>query len=524
MTPTSTATSTFTATGTPTHTTTSTATNTATHTATATYTPTNSPTATMTNTPTSTFTATDTFTATKTATNTATSTATYTPTTTYTFTATSTPTNTFTPTPDVEISKVSSETVAKSRDVITYTITLNVPVGPVMGVTVSDVLPSYLSFQSYGAVPAGGTTFAPNGQILMWSFPSLPVGTTTLTYQAQVSNYVPQGTILTNNAQVTYAGLTSPKKASVNVAMAVEYTVKVGVYNSAGELVKQIWVQELSQQITNFSLLQTPTITSLHGVVYVEVNGQQIATWDGTNQAGDPVSNGVYYVKVDNIDPYGVDTSVSETVTVSRSIAKIQVNIYNEAGEVIKHLYAYSDDPGNMNLGDVAFSSSVIKPTVGTPTSNGTSDLTLTFPNGVTVTWDGTNDNGQIVTDGTYEVEVNWTDGKGGQQVTTHNVTVERGNNSPAGGNVFAYPNILKGGTMSVTVRINSSLSLTLTASVYDVAGELVKRPVTGQVGIGTASVDVSGLASGLYFIVVDLADTNGHLIQKQVTQIVIER
>jgi uncharacterized repeat protein (TIGR01451 family) len=424
----------------------------------------------------------------------------------------------------VEISKTASETVAKSGDVITYTITLNVPVGPAVGVTVTDVLPSYLTFQGYGAVPSGGTTFAPNGQTLMWSFPSLPVGTVTFSYQAQVGSYVPQGTVLTNNAQVTYAGLASPKKTSVNVTMSTEYLVKVGVYNSAGELVKQIWVQELSQQITNFSLLQTPTITSLNGVVYVEVNGQEIATWNGTNQAGDPVSNGVYYMKVDNIDPYGVDTSVSETVTVSRSIAKVQVDVYNEAGEIVKHLYAYADDPGNMNLGNVTFSSSVIRPIVGTPTPNGTGDLTITFPNGETVTWDGTDDNGQIVTNGTYMVEVNWTNGTGGQQVTTHDVTVERGNGSPAGGTVFAYPNILKGGAGMVTVQINSPLILTLTASVYDVAGELVKMPVTGLAGNGNVQVDVSKLASGLYFVVVNMTDSNGHFIQRQVTQIVIER
>ena len=393
-----------------------------------------------------------------------------------------------------------------------------------MGVTVTDVLPNYLSFQGYGAVPSGATTYAPNGQALMWSFPSLPAGSVTLTYTALVSNYVPQGTILTNNAQVTYAGLSAPKKASVDVSMAVQYTVKLAVYNSAGELVKQIWVQELSQQVTNFSLLQTPSITSLHGVVYVEVNGEQIATWDGTNQTGDPVSNGGYYIKVDNIDPFGVDTSVSETVTVSRSIAKIQVNIYNEAGEVIKHLYAYADDPGNLSLGSVAFSSGVIQPTMGTPTPNGMSQLTLTFPNGVTMTWDGTNDGGQVATDGVYTVEVHWVNGSGGDEVIAHNVTVERGNNPSTNGNVLAEPNILTGSASGTTVSINSTLSLTLTASVYDMAGELVKRPVTGPAGSGSVPVDVSSLASGLYFVVVDLTNPDGHVIQKQVTQIVIRR
>ena len=406
---------------------------------------------------------------------------------------------------------------------MSYSLILTVTQAAASSVTVKDNLPANMTFVGFGPVPSGGVTQAV-GNSLSWYFPSLPVGAVTLTYQAKIANFLDGGTVLTNNAQLTYAGNPNPQNASVNVVIEAVYTVKIGVYNEAGELVKQIYVKELSQQITNISLLQTPTITSLHGVVYVTVDGVQLATWDGTNQAGDPVSNGVYYVKVDNIDANGQDTSVSETVTVSRTIAKVQVNIYNESGEVIKHLFAYADDPGNMNLGNVVFSGNVIQPTLGTPTPNGTGQLTLTFPNGTTVTWDGTNDNGQIVTNGVYQVEIHWLDGTGGEQVISHNVTVERGNNPSATGTVFAAPNIINGNSGGTTVSVNSNLSLTLTAGVYDVAGELVKRPVTGQAGSGAVPVDTSGLASGLYFVVVDLKDANGGFIQKQVTQIVIRK
>lgn len=390
-------------------------------------------------------------------------------------------------------------------------------------VTVKDNLPAQMTFVGFGPVPTGGVTQAV-GNNLTWTFPSLPVGAVTLTYQAKIADLLTGGTVLTNNAQLTYAGNPNPQNASVNVVIEAVYTVKIGVYNEAGELVKQIFVKELSQQITNINLLQTPTITSLHGVVYVTVDGVQLATWDGTNQSGDPVSNGVYYVKVDNIDANNQVTSVAETVTVSRTIAKVQVNIYNESGEVVKHVFAYADDPGNMNLGNVVFSGNVIQPTVGTPTPNGTSELMLTFPNGTTVTWDGTNDSGQIVTNGVYQVEVHWLNGNGGEEVISHNVTVERGNNSSATGVAFAAPNILNGNSGGTTVTINSNLVLTLTASVYDVAGELVKRPVTGLAGSGAVPVDTSGLASGLYFIVVDLKDANDNFIQRQVTQIVIRK
>ena len=405
-----------------------------------------------------------------------------------------------------------------------YSLILNVTQAAASSVTVKDVLPPQLTFMGYGTVPPGGVTYAPVGQALMWTFPSLPVGAVTLTYSAKIAEFLDGGTVLTNNAQLTYNGNPAVQTASVNVTIETIYTVKIGVYNGAGELVKQIYVKELSQQITDINLLQTPTITSLHGVVYVTMDGVQLATWDGTNQAGDPVANGVYYVKVDNIDPMGADTSVSETVTVSRSIAKVQVNVYNESGEVIKHLYAYTDDPGSLNLGNVVFSSGVIKPVVGTPTPNGTGVLTITLSNGTTLTWDGSNDSGQIVTDGTYTVEVHLVDGKGGDEVTTHNVTVERGNSPLGNGAVFAGPNILSGVASGTTVYANSTMVLTLTAGVYDVAGEQVKKPVTGPAGSNMVPVDMSGLASGLYFVVVDLQDSNGNHIQKQVTQVLIKR
>src|SRR5581483_7079004 len=121
---------------------------------------------------------------------------------------------------------------------------------------------------------------------------------------------------------------------------------------------------------------------------YVEVGGQMLTAWDGTNQSGDPVDNGVYHLQVSSTDTFGVVTNVSQLVTVSRSIAKIQINIYNEAGEVIRHLYAYADNPSNLQMGNVALSSSMLAPTASTVT-NGTNQVVMTFPNGFTLSWDG---------------------------------------------------------------------------------------------------------------------------------------
>ena len=417
----------------------------------------------------------------------------------------------------MEIAKTASELVADVNDVITYTITLNVTDGNSSNVVVTDVLPNYMSFVSFGAVPSGGVT-SNSGSNLRWVFPVLPPGTYSFTYQAQVASYVPGGTVLTNNAQVVYAGNPTPKKTSVTVNMAVLYTVKIGVYNAAGELIKQISVQELSEQIFSIQLLQTPTITSLNGVVYVDVKGQQVATWNGTNADNQPVSNGEYYIKVDNIDSHGVDTSVTETVTVNRGIAQVVVDIYNAAGEIVRHLYSYEDDPGNVSLTDVELSTSVLRPTVG---GSGTNSLVyITSPTGMSLTWNGTGDNGAIVSNGRYMIEVHWTDGKGNESTITRGITVET-SGSPVGV-VVAAPNILTSGITSTSIQVNSAaVPYTLTARLYDMVGELIKVS-QGQSGANQTTLDVQGLSSGVYFVVVDMINANGGLAGRQTTQILI--
>ncbi len=422
----------------------------------------------------------------------------------------------------MDIRKVSSESVASTGDTITYTLTLTVTGSTAYTVHVSDVLPNHLVYVGMGTVPMGGIpNWDPTTKTLTWDWTSLPIGTYTLTYQATVDASVKEGTVLVNNAQLTYSGLSGSKQVSVSVTMATLFMVHVGVYNESGELVKEIWVQELSQEVKDFSLAATNTITSVHGEVYVMWKGQQIAAWDGTNAAGDPVSNGKYYIKVDNTDSLGVVTSVSQDVMVSRSIAKVSVNIYNEAGEIVRHLYSYVDDPSNNILGDIQLSSNVIKPSA-VSNSNGT--VAITSSSGMTILWDGKSDSGTIVTNGRYQVEIHFVDGKGGEQIITRGLLVQSDNSPISDGNVFAGPNIIKGGLNSTLIQVHSDSNYTLTARLYDTAGELVKAAVSGPAGTNKVSLDLTGIASGLYFAVVDLTTSQGGIVGHQVTQIVIQR
>ena len=385
-------------------------------------------------------------------------------------------------------------------------------------VQVTDGLPAHLTYVSAGLVPAGGTLSITPPSTLTWNWPSLAPGVYSLTYQAKVDDYVQQGTVLNNCATVNGSGVPG-QTACQPVSMAQIYLVRVDVYNSSGELVKQLWVQELSQKISAFQL-QNPTITTLGGTTYVIFEGQQIASWDGMNQNGDPVSNGQYFIKVDNIDSLGSVTGVFQMVMVSRSIAKIQVDIYNSAGEIVRHLYAYDNDPNNAPMTQVSFSSAVLKTSVSGSQGGVPGSVTITTPNGASLVWDGRSDSGALVTNGVYMVDVYWTNGNG-QTVISKSILVQSDNSSAITGGVSAWPNILKGGTTTTKIIVNSVTPYTLTVSLYNVAGNLIKT-TQGASGTNQAVLDVRGVASGLYFVTVDLTDANGNKDGRQKTQIAI--
>src|SRR5208282_2900238 len=109
------------------------------------------------------------------------------------FTPTPSATVTPTPTPDIAISKGASPMVVSSGNNVTYTVVLNVTGSPASNVQVQDVLPASLTFAGVGPLPDGGTFAETPPGNLTWTWPSLPLGAVTLTYQATVGSFVQQG-------------------------------------------------------------------------------------------------------------------------------------------------------------------------------------------------------------------------------------------------------------------------------------------------------------------------------------------
>lgn len=170
-------------------------------------------------------------------------------------------------------------------------------------------------------------------------------------------------------------------------------------------------------------------------------------------------------------------------------------------------------------------STSSFEPTSGPPKGNLPTQVTLTIGGGTTVVWDGTADNGVIVPSGQYFIQVSSKDGEGGETVLSAHVMVLSDNPNAGLGNLTARPNLAnpKSGYRIQFVS-DSALSLTLEGRVYDAAGELVVGNLSGPAGSNLAFWDASGVASGLYFALLEARDPQGVLAGRKSLKIVVVR
>jgi hypothetical protein len=300
--------------------------------------------------------------------------------------------------------------------------------------------------------------------------------------------------------------------------------VRVGVYNEAGELVDSVLVEQGTQPLGVISLGGHSSITSLNGAdkaVTVFAGNVPLGTWNGLTSGGTPVTNGNYYLKVDEIGPTGVDVSTTEVVNVNRALSTTTLLVYNAAGEVVKHLFAVSDDTGQTGGDSLQLSSNILQP--GTSGPGVPNTLTLRIGNGTTLVWNGTNDSGDFVASGQYFLEIHTTGGNGGETTVVKQVTVNDRDAGDGLGAVTARPNVLKisSGSAMVTFHCDSSQSLTLFVSIYTVSGELVEK-TSGSTGTNQAFWNAADFASGTYLGVVEVEGTNGNGSERRILKIVV--
>jgi len=391
------------------------------------------------------------------------------------------------------MNKIAQQSVIQAGQTIDYVITVNVAGANPVNLVVTDTLPANVTFAGFQLSPPGTTESFDGISQLSWTLPSpLPQGLYQLAYHVKVADFLQAGTQITNGAQMTYAGLGTPVTSSVTV--------------------KTILVEQFSQPIDNVELKNTNVIRSLRGVdhqIDLYYGGQYlVGTWDGTVENGNPAPNGEYHIKVDNIDSFGVVKSVTRQAMVSRALYRETILVYNDVGEVVRHLYTLVDDPGSSMVTGASLSTSVIAPSYqfngGTP-----GQVSVNLSNGTVVVWDGKGDSGSIVSQGQYYVEVHSNDGQGGDTIITQKVAVMGDQAHKGVGVVTARPNVLGKTTTTTNFVSDATMTETLHVKIYTIAGELVEE-VTGATGANSVGWDCAKLASGMYLAMVDLTDVNG--------------
>ena len=125
--------------------------------------------------------------------------------------------------------------------------------------------------------------------------------------------------------------------------------------------------------------------------------GHSSFIWDGKNDQAQFVSNGPYYIKLEQLDEYGHTTSLIKDIQSIRYEEGVEGRIYNAAGELVKVIRdttGVKADKVALKIQDMI----VLEP--------GNSKIKLYYNEDQHLEWDGTNEAGLAVSSGTYEIQV----------------------------------------------------------------------------------------------------------------------
>ena len=454
---------------------------------------TSTPTATAT--PTSTDTVTQSFTSSATPTRTSTATATPTVTDTAQYTPSNTPTSTDTPTDTPTFTETVTFTDSPTS---TSSATITVTKTPSATTTAS---PTFTSSLTQTITFTGTPTFTetPSATETPSSSPTKTASTT--------RTVTPTGTI-------SWTASPTP--------VPLPHHVTISAYNEAGELVKLIFsggAQYLPGDL-NLSKDVIPGGATgpdgslgikFPGYLWDPSSGSAIGgvTWKADNDGGQIVSGGIYYIKVEIVDPFGQVTSLQHSVQVVSVLPENTLRIYNSAGELVANL-GLPTTTGTGRYGSVRLPEEqyAVKydEASGQIVAGGAFQVVVADEKGVetSVYWDGRNAQGAPVASGSYTAELVYNaPGAGGSHVVEAKgfVVLQAGDPATLGGS-FACPNPASHGA-DIMVSYPTSTRYAAVARLYNLAGEMIDqaedRGHTGKMSFITKS-----LASGVYVIKID--------------------
>lgn len=309
------------------------------------------------------------------------------------------------------------------------------------------------------------------------------------------------------------------------------YLLVIEAYNEAGEKVRLITetritdifseIEMLAGGISNniFNPSEGPLIISIPGIWTPEQMGPGVdrinIAWDGYNDNGQNVNNGVYYIKISVQDRYGhLQTTIKE-VQLLRIEEYVRINIYNTAGELVRGLQI---KPTSLTIGTLNLDN--VENVIYIPESG---MIDINYGAGNIIQWDGKNGIGELVNNGMYEMQIEVFANNGYRIVASKTVTILREQGElalidPDNPNLYPkiYPNpvVLEGGDGAIKLEWFKPLSGQITVKIYNVAGELIKQ-IRGDLDAKVLNWDLKTdkgekISGGLYITVFEARKISG--------------
>lgn len=283
------------------------------------------------------------------------------------------------------------------------------------------------------------------------------------------------------------------------------FRIAVTIYNEAGEVVRHLFtgVSQLSPSGFNTSVA---AFVGNQGSVSVGLNGKiqgesGSLVWTGTNDNGQGVSGGIYYITVQSTDPFGAVQSWTKAVTVLPPPAQQTLDIYNSAGELVIQLNTAQISSlalTNVGFSNAAKSAAVLGPGLGV-------DFLLQDTSGrqISYVWNGENGQGSTVAPGSYIIQL--VNSNGGRQVVTTKGFEILAAPLASSFNVTVGPNPIGIGDRQLVFGLRGlGFGQGVTVKLYSLDGELITQGLEA-VGSQQVVIKVGNWSGGIYMAVIEL-------------------
>jgi hypothetical protein len=249
-------------------------------------------------------------------------------------------------------------------------------------------------------------------------------------------------------------------------------------------------------------------------------NGGSSVFWDGYNEGGQAVDNGMYTFKLEVTDQFGKTSTFDRQISMVKTGGDNSLVIYNSAGEVVAEV-PLTGLPGEL----VDFSTETSSFALAFDSATGQPRGRLLFyfktadGSSRTWTWDGKTGLRQPLKSGSYLIRLVTSSPSGGVSVATRAIVVISTGSDAAPQATAMAPNPAAD---TVNILYKPLPNAQAVAEVFTLAGERVCMGADGSRS-GVMTLDISKLAPGIYLVNFTMTEGRGILSRRLMKLAVIK-